>query len=527
MKFVCDPDISIKIDQMKRRVRWQESVFIEKNINQTKLVVDDDNLDNPNFSFLVIGDSGCGSHLKHHPQRKIAEMMLQHQQECSFILHTGDVVYQVGSSEYYQNNFINPYKEFLIGGEKPKQLKYDHLTFKLPFFLVPGNHDYYDLPLIYGILAQATWLPRRLLRGKIDLDVGWHGSDCGDAYGRAFLDYLLDFKGRNNLERHLDTHYTAKHAGDKSNGMASQRCLNYQPEKFTRLPNRYYTFRYGGIDFFALDSNTFNQPVTIPDTEVGKTKREKLLCRQSELEHREQKIEKAIDRLNHNNPEDAEQIDDYYAELEHIEESKRDIEKQLNIQQQITDWQQLEWLKASLIASWQDESVRGRIIFLHHPAYVTETTKWDQGQTLAIRDRLRQVFDDAVKEIGALPEGRSLVDIVISGHAHCMEHLCTKDTGYADSYTNWIVCGGSGHSLRRQRREGTALYQNADLNSQPIGQSQLFLGRNGSGKAKKRPYSFLRIDVQVGDKPQFTVNPYVAEWHQRQWTEYAIDPFII
>ncbi|MDJ0691730.1 MAG: metallophosphoesterase [Xenococcaceae cyanobacterium MO_188.B32] len=519
MQFVSDPDIAVKIEKMKRRVRWQEPLLEEKEIDQTKLVIEDSDRDNPEFSFLVIGDSGCGSHLKHHPQRKIAEMMLQHQGQYRFIIHTGDVVYQVGSSEYYHDNFINPYQEFLIGGENPQQLQYDRLTFKLPFFLVPGNHDYYDLPLIYGILAQATWLPRRLLRGRIDLDVGWHGSYEGDAYARAFLDYLIEIKSKVNLEKHLDTHYTAKHTSD--------RCLNYQSGKFTRLPNRYYTFRYGGIDFFALDSNTFNQPLSIPDTEEGQNQRAKLLARQSELEEREQEIQQAMDKLDRNNPEDAEQLDDYYAKLEHIEESQRDIEKQLNRHQETTDWEQLAWLKANLVSSWQDESVRGRIIFLHHPPYVTEKTKWNQGQTLAIRDHLRQVFDDVVKEIDTLPENRSVVDIVISGHAHCMEHLYTKDTGYADSYTNWIVCGGSGHSLRRQRREGTVLFADTDDSSHPIGQSHLFLGRNGSGKNKKRPYSFLRIDVRAGDKPEFIVKPYVAEWHQRQWNEYAIDPFLI
>ena len=64
---------------------------------------------------------------------------------------------------------------------------------------------------------------------------------------------------------------------------------------------------------------------------------------------------------------------------------------------------------------------------------------------MAIRDRLRQVFNDAVREIGQLPVGRSVVDLVLSGHAHCLEYLYTKDTGAADSYTNWIICGGSGH----------------------------------------------------------------------------------
>lgn len=517
MKFVCDPDIAVKIEQMKHRVRWQQGLLSSLAIAQTKLVIEDTDTDNPNFSFLVIGDSGCGSHLKHHPQRRIAQMMLQ--QSSRFVLHTGDVVYQVGSREYYQKNFITPYREFLLGGENPKQLAYDRLTFKLPFFLVPGNHDYYDLPLIYGILAQASWLPRLLLRSKIDLDVGWHGSDQGDTYARAFLDYLADIKRADNLRQHLENHYTAHHNGD--------RCLNYQPGKFTRLPNRYYTFRYGGIDFFALDSNTFNQPLVIPDTAAGASKREKLLVDQSKLKQQEQKIQRAIDQLNCNDSDDAEQIDDYYAKLEHLAESQRDIQKQLNQSQPTTDWEQLEWFKNSLVASWQDQNVRGRVVFFHHPAYVTEATKWHQGQTLAVRDRLRQVFADVTQAIGQLPKGWAIVDLVLSGHAHCLEHLQTKDTGYADSHINWIVCGGSGHSLRRQRQEGTVLYQNAQLNSLPIGQSHLYVGRNGSRKNCKRPYSFLRIDVRAGNKPQFVINPYVAQWHQRQWTEYVIDPFIV
>ena len=518
MKFVSDPDISEKIAQMKRRVRWQEELLAQDAIAQTKLVIDESDADNPDFSFLVIGDSGCGSHLKHHPQRKIAEMMLEHQEQSRFIIHTGDIVYQVGSKEYYQQNFINPYREFLVGGEKPKKLEYDKLTFKRPFFPVLGNHDYYDLPLIYGVLFQATWLPRRFLRGRIDLDVGWHGSNQGEAYARAFLDYLIEVKGSANLKKHLDAHYNAEHTGD--------RCLRYQPGEFTRLPNRYYTFRYGGIDFFALDSNTFNQPVVIPDNEAGEDKRAKLLQRQSELEDREQKIQAAIDKLDAYNPEDAEQIDDYYAKLEHISESQRDIEKQLNREQETTDWEQLAWFKDSLIASWQDDTVRGRVVFFHHPPYVTETTKWNQGQTLAIRDRIRQVFDDAAKEI-ELPDGRSIVDLVLSGHAHCLEHLHTKDTGYADSHIDWIVCGGSGHSLRRQRREGKVLYQDADFNSEPIGQSHLYVGRKGKGKNRKRPYSFLRIDVGAGDRAKFTVKPYVAQWHQSQWDEYGLDSFVI
>lgn len=525
MQFVSDPDIAVKIDRMKSRVRWQEPILQQKAIAQTKLVIEDGYSDSSQFSFLVIGDSGCGMHLKHNPQRTIAEMMLKQQEDCRFVLHTGDVVYQVGSREYYQNNFISPYREFLVGGEQYQRLKYDRLTFKLPFFLVPGNHDYYDLPLAYGILAQATWLPRRFLRSAIDLDVGWHGSFQGEAYAKAFLDYLLDINSNLELERHLDTYYTGNHYGD--------RCLKYQPGKFTRLPNRYYTFRYGNVDFFALDSNTFNEPLSIPDTEAGDNKRAKLISSQHELILKQQKISAAIEKLNPFNTEDAEQLDDYHAILEQIEESQRDIEKQLNKQQQKTDWEQLDWLKASLIASWQDKTIKGRIIFLHHPPYVTESTKWNQGQTLAIRDRVRQVFDDAMEEIDTLPKGKAIVDLVISGHAHCLEYFYTENTGYRDSYINWIICGGSGHSLRRQKKEGAILYNQIDNetpenSAKPIGKSRLFLGRNGRGKKKKRPYSFLRIDVQeVAEKIQFTVKPYIAERYQNQWNKYSIDPFLI
>ncbi|MCL6753777.1 metallophosphoesterase [Nostoc sp. CCCryo 231-06] len=520
MKLVSDPAIANKIRKMNQRVRWQDPLIVERNIDQTRLVLEDGQTDNSEFSFLVVGDSGSGKHRGHNPQRKVAELMLPHHSECRFMLHTGDVIYLVGSSEYYQQNFIQPYREFLLGGEHPQRIAYDQMIFKLPILPVLGNHDYYNLPILLS-LASLTTLPiRRLLRSRLDLDVGLHGSGTGEAYARAFLDYLQAFQLPGELNNHLNQYYTAKtDTGD---------CLSYEPGHFTRLPNRYYTFRYGGIDFFALDSNTFNDPPPLPKTKQGDADRRILEKRREDLEQEKQQIIEISAKLRPENPIEADQLDDYHAKLSQIEEIIVDIDKQLAANKTtLTDTEQLDWLKQKLIESWNNSEVRGRVIYFHHPPYVTEATKWQQAQTLIIRDRLRGVLDAVAKEIGSLTQGRSLVDLVLNGHAHCLEHLETMDTGHADSHIHWIVCGGSGFSLRRQRIEGADLMETFGNENRLVARSHLFIGRNGQGFQKRRPYSGLRIDVKGDGQPKFIVRPLVAEWHQRQWHNREFEPLII
>ncbi|MHC5611767.1 MAG: metallophosphoesterase family protein [Nostoc sp.] len=520
MKLVSDPAIANKIRKMNQRVRWQDPLIVERNIDQTRLVLEDGQTDNSEFSFLVVGDSGSGKHRGHNPQRQVAELMLPHHKECRFMLHTGDVIYLVGSSEYYQQNFIEPYREFILGGEHPREIAYNQMIFKLPILPVPGNHDYYNLPILLS-LASLTTLPiRGLLRSRIDLDVGLHGSGTGDAYARAFLDYLKDFQLPGELASHLEKYYTAK--------TDTGSCLCYQPGRFTRLPNRYYTFRYGGIDFFALDSNTFNDPPPLPKTKKGDADRKVLEKRREDLEQEKLEIIETSAKLRPDNPTEADQLDDFHAKLSQIEEIIVDIEKQLATNKiTLTDTEQLDWLKQKLIESWNNPEVRGRVIYFHHPPYVTEATKWEQAQTLIIRDRLRGVLDAVAKEIGSLTQGRPLVDLVLNGHAHCLEHLETMDTGHADSYIHWIVCGGSGFSLRRQRIEGADLMETFGNENRLVARSHLFIGRNGQGFQKRRPYSGLRIDVKGDRQPKFIVRPLVAEWHQRQWHNSELEPLII
>ncbi|MES1026269.1 metallophosphoesterase [Gloeocapsa sp. BRSZ] len=520
MEFVSDPPISVKIEKMKQRVRWQDPVIFERQIDQTRFVLASEE-DSPEFSFLVIGDSGSGKHRKHNPQRQIAKKMLEHRDRARFMLHTGDVVYLVGSSEYYPKNFIEPYKEFIVGGEKPKKIAYDEMVFKTPILPVLGNHDYYDLPLIYGLMGGVTLPLRRILKLRLDLDIGWHGSNQGKAYAKAFIDYLKAFDTDAELQRHLDKHYTAT--------TSTGRCLIYKPGEFTRLPYRYYTFRSGGIDFFALDSNTFNAPSPLPTTGEGAAYRRTLEGRIYELEQEKLQIMEEASKLNANSPEEAERLDDLEAKLEQVEEVKLDIDKQLAADETtVTDFEQLTWLRQRLIESWNTPEVRGRVVYLHHPPYVTESTKWYQAQTLAVRRNLRWVLDEVAKELGGLPQQQHpLVDLVLTGHAHCLEHLSTGDTGHADSYINWIICGGSGYSLRRQRKEGAQLHETVGDTEREVARSHLYLGRSGHGSHKQRPYSFLRIDVKAGNPAKFVVKPFVAERYQREWVDREIESFVI
>jgi hypothetical protein len=236
--------------------------------------------------------------------------------------------------------------------------------------------------------------------------------------------------------------------------------------------------------------------------------------------------------LDSNQPDDAEQLDDNRTKLEQIDELLLDIEKQLAADETtVIDLEQLNWLRQKLIESWNTAQVRGRVIYFHHPPYVTEATKWHQAQTLAIRHRLRQVLDAVANAVGKQAAGRPLVDLILSGHAHCLEYIRTGDTGHADSNLNWIVCGGSGYSLRRQRSEGSELretFRNSQSDrTRLVAKSLLFVGRSGQGFYKRRPYSFLRIDVQDGRPPKFKIRPFIAEQFRKQWNNSELEPFAI
>lgn len=500
MNLATEAGVATKIRRMADRVRWGHPALARHGIDPCRLAIDGDPGSPEAFSFLVLGDSGTGLHRRDTPQRWVAEQLLAHGADARFLLHTGDVVYPVGSSEQYPDNFIRPYREWILGGEDWEQLRYDRLVFRVPFLPVLGNHDYYDLPLPLGLLAGLTAPPRRLLRPWIQLDVGWHGSFVGQAWARAFLDGLGAVPEA-ELEQHLARTRTATVDG--------ARCLLYRPGAFTRLPHRHYSVRWAGVDVFALDSNTFNQPLPA-GADDGRLRR-----RRQGLE-----AERASLLLSLGGDEDAR--DDRAAKAEQLDEQIRDIDKQLEGGPPAVDQEQLDWFADALIASWRNPDVRGRLLVLHHPPYVTETSKWDQGQTLAVRARLRGVLDRVAATLGALPAGRPLIDLAFSGHAHCLELLSTGDTGHGDAHIPWAICGGSGYSLRRQRREGPDLLEGPAGSERVVARSRLFLGRSGRGSSLRRSYSALRVDVAAGTPLKLTLTPLVAEKADGRWHPYRL-----
>lgn len=522
MTFASEAGIASKIRRMAERVRWGHPALAAAGIDPCRLVLEGDPGGGEAFSFLVIGDSGTGRRGRNDPQRLVAELLLAHGEDARFLLHTGDVVYLVGSSEQYRHNFIRPYREWLVGGEHWRRLRHSELVFRRPFLPVLGNHDYYDLPLPLALLSLLTALPRRLLRPWVNLDVGWHGSYCGRAWSEAFVDRLAAVPEQ-SLQAHLAS--TRSAAADGADG---GRALLYRPGRFTRLPHRYYASRWAGIDLFALDSNTFNQPLAGVSDPAG---RETLLQHRQALEAEQTVLLRELggDWLTGRHDDQA---DDSRADAlglaEELDERIRDIDKQLASaaaaragRPPALDGEQLAWFERQLLASWQNPAVRGRLLVLHHPPYVTEATKWNQAQTLAVRCQLQRVFDRVATRLGERREGRPLVDLAFSGHAHCLELVQVADNGRGDAGIPWVVCGGSGYSLRRQRLQGPELHA---ADGSPLARSHFFHGRHGHGSALQRRYSGLRVDVAAGSPPRFTLTPLVAERAAGRWHCRPLEP---
>jgi len=80
---------------------------------------------------------------------------------------------------------------------------------------------------------------------------------------------------------------------DLSRNGSSQSPLPYAPGQKTRIPNRYYQFRAGNVDFFALDSNTLDAPA--PQAGMEQVRRD-AAARVAELEEKARKVDAELRR---------------------------------------------------------------------------------------------------------------------------------------------------------------------------------------------------------------------------------------
>ncbi|MEL6603240.1 MAG: metallophosphoesterase [Cyanobacteria bacterium J06614_10] len=466
---------------LSRQVQWQHPKLVQSGIDQTRLAIADAPVGAEPFSFLVMGDTDAGHSGNAASADEMlpfveafAQQMQPYVNESRFVLHTGDVTYPAGTYQNYFTGFLSPYRQLLSQLPSSPAYRSGDVVFKRPLLPVPGNHDYAK-----PARTDRLWLALRrrccdVLRQRFGIDLGGYGGYGAEAYGQTFLDDLSKLS-EDDLSVHLAAHYRASIPSSQFSGSSSPvgssvdrnhpatHCLDYRPGQFTRLPNRYYTFHYGGVDFFALDSNTWN-----------------------------------------GSPE------------------KKGF-----------DHEQLAWLERELIRSWRSPDVTGRIIYLHHSPYTTEGYRWQQPDTLWVRQHLRDVFDRAALALRdhGLEQNYPLVDVVISGHAHCLEHVKTAQTTYADSQTDWLVCGGSGFGLRRQRRMGKDLLENVVRRGRSetdvVAESQLYAGVHGSSRKQRKFHSFVRIDVQPNQPEKIVVCPFIVTMVDGQWRTKALAPFAV
>ena len=85
--------------------------------------------------FHAAGDSGATTSKKYQSEITVADQMTEDAltQEVddrpSFFLHLGDVVYDFGQSDYYYDQFYDPFRDY-----------------PSPIFAIPGNHDSFIVP---------------------------------------------------------------------------------------------------------------------------------------------------------------------------------------------------------------------------------------------------------------------------------------------------------------------------------------------------------------------------------------------
>lgn len=429
------------------------------------------------FRFAVIADTGDGRP-PFNPQYAVAQQLAVDYDDIAFVMHAGDVIYQIGSRRFYGPNFLQPYARFIANPDL------DALAFNKPFFVLPGNHDYYDLSrvaLIRRIPIIGTGAERILTRFAGNLG---EGSRDGRVFERIFLD----------------------DPGGKGSGRP---VTPYECGSRTRLPNRYYTFRYGCASFFALDSNTLDAPPS-GSARLGRRQRQRFqrAMHQDNLDiHRLsewiQACHEQIEDGRLTEQDVGEEIEQRTQHLLDLIYDRAQYEHALAAGEDGRDHDrdQLAWLREQLHAAPTDD---WKIVVLHHPLYTFVKTYCESPDVVGVRDNLRRILID------------SGVHLVISGHSHSFEWV--RAVHAKERRIAYITAGSGGCRWIRpsilhatQRRPDVPDYEERFRRCHRYAHSRAFAGLDVTGRA--RTFNYLRVHVA----PQrIRVEPVGLHWTRSQ-----------
>jgi uncharacterized membrane protein HdeD (DUF308 family)/3',5'-cyclic AMP phosphodiesterase CpdA len=108
-------------------------------------------IDETDFSFIVIGDTGEGDASQLVLKDQLIKCGLQ--PEVKFLVVSSDVIYPDGAMRDYENKFFLPFKGF-----------------DKPIYAIPGNHDWYDALESFSAVFFEPEAARRAIRARVEAD---------------------------------------------------------------------------------------------------------------------------------------------------------------------------------------------------------------------------------------------------------------------------------------------------------------------------------------------------------------------
>src|ERR1051326_453923 len=143
-KFEPDSDIYKQIEKLltKDVVTFEKSRFADDEVFPLATAYGPDGAkvveqiqESGTIVFHALGDSGATTAKKYKNEVSVADQVTEDAftQEVddrpSLLFHLGDVVYDFGESQYYYDQFYEPYRNY-----------------PAPIFAIPGNHDSFIVP---------------------------------------------------------------------------------------------------------------------------------------------------------------------------------------------------------------------------------------------------------------------------------------------------------------------------------------------------------------------------------------------